>query len=365
MGVPMGIPLFQARQLVDMTEVTLFSSNFPLYRDISNRVMRALKREVGSCEVYSIDESFFSLPAAVTESEVAAIRAAVMKQTGIPVSLGVGVTKTLAKVGSKLAKQSGGVCILSEATWQLEATQYPLESIWNLGRATARRLREHTITTPAAFMALPRSWVQEQFGVLGCRLYDELHGVSVYGIGTHTHEIAQSIASTRSFAHASSEREDLESAVAYHLTHVAEKLRQQDLVPSWLTVELCPSRHGDFAYRKGSVTVPLSLPTNSTTQLLKSALTGLATLYEPGVPYKKAGVTVGGLIPTSYVQPMLLGALPIEETTLDSVADAINQRFGAGTVRPAVIVGNRLKSSAALRSPSYTTVWRDIPRARA
>ncbi len=367
MGVPMGIPLFQARQLVDMSQVTLFSSNFPLYRDLSLRVMQALKREVGSCEVYSIDESFFSLPAAITESEVAAIRAAVTYQTGIPVSIGVGATKTLAKVGSKLAKKSGGVRIVSKTLWQTEASVYPLEDIWNLGRATAKRLRTYDIATPAAFMALSRAWVLRQFGVLGCRLYDELHGISAYGVDTHEHDIAQSIASTRSFAHASNERSALESAVAYHLTHVAEKLRQQDLVPSWLTIELRPSRHGDFAYRKGSVTVPLSEPTNSTTPLLKSALAGLAALYEPRVPYKKAGVTAGGLIPASYVQPMLLGATsaPTEEHALDTVADTINQRFGVGTVRPAIVLDTRLKSSAALRSPSYTTVWKDIPRVHA
>ncbi len=367
MGVPMGIPLFQARQLVDMTAVTLFSSNFPLYRDMSARVMRVLQHAIDTCEIYSIDESFFTLPASITESEVAEIRATVMRQTGIPVSIGVGATKTLAKVGSKLAKKSGGVRIVSAAVWQTEAATYPLEDIWNLGRATARRLRTYHVATPAAFMALSRSWVQEQFGVLGCRLYDELHGVSVYEVGVNTHEVAQSIASTRSFARASSERSALESAVGYHLTHVAEKLRQRSLVPSWLTIELRPSRHGDFAYKKGSVTVPLLEPTTSTTLLLKSALAGFATLYEPGVPYKKAGVTAGGLIPESYVQPLLFhtSGTPVADSQLDSVADAINLRFGAGTVRPALVLDTPLKSSAALRSPSYTTLWKDIPSLKA
>jgi DNA polymerase V len=148
---------------------------------------------------------------------------------------------------------------------------------------------------------------------------------------------------------------------------VAEKLRERALVPSWLSIELRPSRHGDFAYRRGSITVSVLEPTNNTTELLKVALRGVDALFESRVPYKKAGVTAGGLIPESYVQPMLLGAAPgiAPGKVLDTVADSINDRFGAGTIRPAIILDNRLKSSAALRSPSYTTAWKDIPRVQA
>ncbi len=363
MGLPMGLPLFQAKQLVDMRGVTLFSSNFPLYRDISSRVMRALAAEVGPCEAYSIDESFFELSTKTSAEELQKIRDNIMRVTGIPVSIGLAPTKTIAKAASKLAKKSGGSRTLSVEAWQQEAETYPVADVWNLGRATAKALTEFGITSVAAFMAQDPAWVDRQFGIMGRRLQDELRGISVYAVSSNSHVLRQSLASTRSFAKATNDQAALESAVAYHLTHVAEKLRAQKLVATWLSVELRAGRHSDFAYRKGSVLVELTNPSNTTTELLRHAVAGMEALYERGVPYKKAGVVAGGLLPESFVQPSLFRevAAARPERGVDAVTDLLNKRFGPGTIRPGNILDSRPKTSAALRSPSYTTVWKDIP----
>lgn len=367
MGIPMGLPLFQAKQLVDMSSVTLFSSNFPLYRDISSRVMQCLAEEVGACEVYSIDEAFFTVSRNVTDAELQQVRQVIMQKTGIPVSIGVASTKTLAKIGSKVAKKQGGTKLLSDALWQELANSFSLEDIWNLGRATVRTLREHSITTPATFLALDPAWVRTQFGVMGSRLQDELKGVAVYQVAINSTVLRQSLASTRSFGKTTNDEGALKSAIGYHVTHVAEKLRKQNLAASWLSIELRAGRHSDFAYRRGSMVVELAAPANSTKELLAAALTGFAELYERRVPYKKAGVVAGGLVPISFLQPDLFApaAVGSKAAGVDAVADSLNRRFGSGTIRPGIILDNRPKTNAALRSPSYTTVWKDIPTVRA
>ncbi len=371
MGIPMGLPLFQAKQLTDMSSVTLFSSNFPLYRDISSRVMQCLAEEVGECEVYSIDEAFFKVSSTITDTELQRVRQVIMQKTGIPVSIGVAATKTLAKVGSKLAKKQGGTKILETADWRKVAETFALEDIWNLGRATVRTLREHSVTTPAAFMALDPAWVRSQFGVMGCRLQDELKGTAVYTVATNSNVLRQSLASTRSFAKTTNDEGSLKSALTYHLTHVAEKLRTQKIAASWLVVELRAGRHSDFAYRRGTVLVPLVAPSNSTVTLLATVMDGFGELFERGVPYKKAGVVAGGLVPVSFIQPDLFAATAPTTavanawSAVDAVTDSLNRRFGGGTIRPGSILDRRPKTNASLRSPSYTTVWKDIPTVRA
>lgn len=364
LGVPMGIPLFQAKQLYDLAEVTFFSSNFPLYRDISRRVMDILASEVGKIEVYSIDESFFTLPQHTTEAELLELRRQVMRRSGIPVSIGFAPSKTLAKVASKLGKKQGGVRRLTLPDWEQLAASFNLEDIWNLGGATARRLRALEVHTPAAFMELAPQVVEAHFGVVGRRLQDELRGTAVYRVGENSDALRQSLASTRSFAGTTNDRGALMSALGYHLTHVAEKLREKELAATTVIVELRPSRHGDFAYRRGSWLVPLALPAYDTTTLLRAVEEGFEQLYEAGVPYKKAGVVLSGLVPQGYVQPDLFSAAQ-PNAGVDTVTDSLNRRFGPGTIRPALVLDNRPKVSANLRSPRYTTTWNDIPTVKA
>jgi len=364
LGVPMGMPLFQAKQLVDMSGVTLFSSNFTLYRDLSRRVMEVLAAEVGECEQYSIDESFFALASNITYDEVVVLRAHIMQATGIPVSIGAATTKTLAKVASEMGKQGSGVTILTDAKWQATASTYTASEVWNLGHATAQKLKQAGVTTTKQFMDTDRQWIAKQFGVAGCRLFDELHGRLVYPLVCNSTTLRQSIASTRSFATTTQRVSDLESAVAYHITQVAQKLRRQHLLATRIYIEARASRHSDFGLRKSGMVITLEQPSNDTSYLLKAGLKALRSFYDPAVPYKKAGVTVSGLVPKSFAQADLFSAktetLLTSPTTLDTITDTLNQRFGAGSIRSGIITQAGARASAKLRSQHYTTDWKDI-----
>jgi DNA polymerase V len=239
--------------------------------------------------------------------------------------------------------------------------------VWNIGRATAKTLRKHSISTIEDFVNVDARTVDHLLGIAGRRAQDELLGVLVYTLAANSSDIRQSLASTRSFAKVCADKTLLESAVAYHLTHVAEKLRQKKLAAGALLVELRPSRHGDFAFRGGSFLVPLEVPTNNSAELLKAALRAVSHLYEPRVPYKKAGVTALQLVPESFVQPALFGegkSLRVQ-SSVDTVVDQLNRRFGPSTIHAATIVDRGPKTSSSMRSPHYTTAWSDIPTVRA
>lgn len=365
MGVPMGMPLFQAKQLVNMSQVTLFSSNFTLYRDISSRVMQTLAAEVGDTEVYSIDEAFFRLPATTTSAEIAALRAQIIRQTGIPVSIGVGESKTIAKIASALGKQGSGAVVVPGTKRPVLIGNYPCQDVWNIGRATARVLKESDIETVADLIATDRAWLVAQFGVAGARLYDELSGIAVYPVTDTSGALRQSLTSSRSFAKTTTALSDIESAVTYHLEQVGEKLRREGLYTARVGVELLPSRHGDFAFQAARFAVECVPPTQSTQTLLRTVLPVVREHYRSGVPYKKAGITAGALTIAACVQEDLWQTAGTKSThfaALDAATDLINQRFGPGTLRSGVVIGQGSLASAALRSPAYTTSWQDIPR---
>lgn len=365
MGVPMGLPLFQAKQLVDMSKVTLFSSNFTLYRDISARVMHLLAEEVGRCDVYSIDEAFFALDESTTETDLAVLRQRIMRKTGIPVSIGVATTKTLAKVASGVGKKGGGVCRLDQARWLATAPHTTCGSIWGLGRATAAKLAGLGVKTAADFMALERRVVRKNFGVGGERIYDELHGTRIYELGEDAPHDRLSVMSTRSFQKTTNNLAELQSAIAYHVAHASAKIRERKLAATTMYLELRASRHSDFAHRRGGVEVSLESPTNDTMALTKLALAAVAEAHDPQVPYKKAGVILAGLIPEMYVSESLFATNITTPASVNKLLDTLQQRFGFNALHSAAILPSRDRGSAQLRSQAYTTAWKDIPTVRA
>ncbi len=364
MGIPMGLPLFQVKQLVDVNQITLFSSNFTLYRDISARVMQTLKEEVGDCHVYSIDEAFFGLDT-VSENELQTLRSRIIQKVGIPVSIGVATTKTLAKVGSKFGKKGTGVGLLEAEAWQLAARNVPCGDIWGLGRATTQKLAQMGVSTAAEFMNLPRRLVRQNFGVGGERIYDELRGVRVYELMTDAEEPQQSITSSRSFAQTTNKLLELESAVAYHVDHVAGKLRDRGLKATMMYVVLQASRHSDFAFRKAGGEVVFSTPSNSTEVLTKLALARVRETYDREVTYKKAGVIVAGLIPEAFTSASLFELSTKTRPDVSGVLDEVQKRFGFDALHSASILSSRDRSNRQMRSKAYTTAWKDIPTVQA
>ena len=363
LGIPMGIPYFQVKDVLTKANATLFSSNFTLYRDISTRIMETLEAEVGICDVYSIDEAFFEVADSATESDILAIRTRVMQNVGLPVSIGVASTKTLAKQASVMAKKGNGVCILTKDLWNEKITSIPCASVWGLGRQTTATLRDMGIKTVAEFLSLDRAVIRKQFGVGGDRIHMELSGIVVHKLGSHSESTQQSIMSTRSFEKTTNTLSDLESAIGYHVGEVCEKLREKKLLATHLSVIIQASRHGDFILRRGSSEVTLTMPTSDTQTILREALAQVRLLYDSEVPYKKAGVVVGGLMPLTYQTYSLFDephAVP-ETNSIDSVLDVLNEKFGHGTLRSGVVTKSGARGSQKLRSKEYTTNWKDIP----
>lgn len=363
LGVTMGVPVFEIKELISKEKVTLFSSNFALYRDISTRVMSALKAEFDTCEVYSVDEAFFAIDEDVTEETLKQIRARIMQKTGIPVSIGVAETKTLAKVANGIAKKGSGVCILDKMHRENTISSILCGSIWGIGRQTSASLSKMKIYTVGDLLAQDTTFIRQSLGVVGERICLELKGVSVYKIGDRIDEEQKSYMSTRSFGKPIHEKATLKSALGYHIAHLAEKLRYDSCVASKITIIMRASRFGPFAYREGSASVLLPNPTNDTFALTAEVSRLFNQLYDIEIPYKKAGVILSSIEPEGNTTSSLFkDSLQIEKMEkLNDVNDAINSKFGSATIRQAVTMGGeKWKERKNLKSPEYTTQWSEI-----
>ena len=363
LGIPMGIPHFKVRSILEANKVVVFSSNFQLYRDISRRVMEVLESMVGPIEQYSVDEAFFEIKVSTREVKplLRDAKVAIEQSVGVPVSLGAGKTMTIAKYANSKSKKTDRTCFLHDKAWQKETTQIPISSIWSVGRATSRRMNESGIKTVADLLAADRERVDRLFGVHGLRLQSELSEVPARSL-SRGEELQKSIMSTRSFAKASQELSVLENAVSYHTAYVAKELRELCAKAKVIRVLLRPSRHGDWSLRGGSLEALLTAPTDDTKTLLHEALNLTRQIYEAGVPYKKAGVILSGITAADSAQPDLFTTSTDEQSDkLDIVIDAVNDRFG----KDSLTIG-RLKNAGGWRasrqhaSPQYTTKWSDI-----
>lgn len=364
LGIPMGIPYFKIKDIAEKEGIVLFSSNFAFYRDISARVMETLKEVVGECEVYSIDEAFFTLSEENTNGDIEGIREIIQQRVGIPVSIGVGRSKTIAKQANQIAKRGSGVCVFSDTAWRKAAKNISCGSLWGVGRQTSTKLRSLGIESAADVTGLDRSFLKAHLGVAGERLQFELLGAQAGDRAGDDISFGKSIMSTRSFGEVVHDLKELERAVGYHVTYVAKKLRERQTITSRLVVVARASRYSDYSLRKGSIEVVLSEPTNDTEILLKEALAALRSFYNPEIPYKKAGVIVTAIAPSECATRSLFGE--DKKAELSSAVDRINARFGDQTVLPAIVLGGgKWRANARLRSPEYTTKWRQLMSVKA
>ena len=367
-GIPMGIPYFKVKKELTDLQTVIFSSNFPLYRDISTRVMHMLEKEVGSIEQYSVDEAFFTIDACMNiEKEMARIRTSIECSVGVPISVGVARTKTIAKYASEIAKKSVGVCFLEGRKWQEMTKEVSVHEIWGIGRQTSQKMREKGIHTVADLLATDRSRIDTLFGIEGLRKLDAL---SEKQINSSRADAGQkSIMSTRSFSKTTHVRTDVEDALAYHVAHAAASLRKKGLMARYVHVLAHASRHGDWLLKQSTDEVILVEPTDDTRTLLKEALCLFRGFYNPEVPYKKAGVVLGGLIDVRYMQGQLfdqkLDAKQSSNKLMDTL-DTINDRYGKETVTIGRVQSkDGWKTSRKHISPAYTTNWSQLATVKA
>ncbi len=379
LGVKMGTPWFQLKDLVRQHGIIALSSNYTLYGDMSDRVMTILRDFSPYVEVYSIDECFLGVqglgklwPTATDMGQ--SIRNRIHQWTSLPVCVGFGATKTLAKLANHIAKKRtefNEVCDLAAMpASQLDALLSTIEvgEVWGVGRRISQHLSAAGIHTVKALRDTPTAWLRARFSVVMERLVYELQGISCLALEEVSAPRKQ-IISSRSFGQLIYSLPELSESVASYMSSAAGKLRSQNSICNAIQVfiQTNPFREQDKQYSK-CITVPLPNASSDTRLLVRAALFGLKHIYRKGYAYKKAGVILTGISPSILYQGSLLTQYGADEKSarLMSVLDQLNQKYGRNTV--SVFSAESEKTWSMRReimSPCYTTQWSDVPVAHA
>lgn len=371
-GVKMGAAYFKIQRELERQGVHVFSSNYPLYGDMSSRVMRTLETFTPDVEIYSIDEAFLNLRGVGGDDLTAfgrTIQQRVRQWTGIPVSIGIASTKTLAKLADRLAKRStktGGVLDLLDSPHldrALEMTE--IGEVWGVGYRRAAFLRENGITTARALRDASDGWVRKHMAVTGLRTVWELRGIPCIELES-ARSTRQTVINTRSFGRPVESIGEMKEAVALYLSRAAEKMRRAGLSARFLSIFIRTSHYASGPQYSASIPIQLPGATDSTTELLGYAMPALEAIFKEGYRYHKAGVMLAELTDTVQRQ-----ASPFDRTDREKVArlneavDGVNRKMGARMIEHAAVgTVHGWKMRSEMRSPLYTTSWKEIPSVR-
>lgn len=366
-GIPMGAPAFQFEALFKKHNVHVFSANFALYGNMSNRVMSILNEYSPEVEIYSIDEAFLQLSGFeyVNLKEYGiSMRKRVTQGTGIPICVGIAPTKALSKVANRIAKkysQTNGVYIIDTEEKRLKALKWlAVEDIWGIGRKHALKLNTQGIKTAFDFTQLPDAWVQKEFSIVGLRLKRDLSGLPTLKMDDI--QPKKNIATTRSFEYNLTKLSELKERVATFAVTCAEKLRKQHSCCTSLMVFIHTNgfRKDLPQYSKNTV-VKLPFPTNSSLDISNFALQALERIFMEGFVYKKAGVIIMDFVPENQVQVSLFENSNPKHSHLMQAIDQLNNRFGQQKIRLSIQDQKRVwKMKQEKLSPRYTTNINDI-----
>lgn len=370
LGIKMGAPYFEIKALCERAGVAVFSSNYALYGELSRRMNLIYEMHCPDTEIYSIDETFMELSKMNIpdrRSWALALRATTLQWIGIPTCVGIGPSKTLAKVANKWAKtdlDSKGVCDLTDAIYRSEVLQqFPIEDIWGVGRQSAKKLRALGIKTAAQMRDMDVKQARAMFTVVGERIVHELNGLSVIALEEEP-PLKKGCAVTRSFGKRVTEFQELNEAVASYAIRLGEKLRRSGLASDKLTVFISTSPFEKTPQRSVSKTVELAEATNDTRVLIKAASCAAREIWKSNYRYYKAGIITGDLVLNADKQRSLFSTNqtnPSDEVM--RVMDALNSRFGRNTM--SIATAGIKKSWAAKfdrRSCNYLSNWAELPR---
>ena len=366
----MGEPYFKARPLIERHGIAVYSSNYTLYGDMSRRVMQTLESLAPAVRIYSIDEAFLDLGGideAALPPLAAEIRRTVEQWTGIPVSVGIGPTKTLAKAANRFGKRqpgSGGVCSLISPDARREAlSQIAIGDVWGIGRRLAAKLAGLNIATALDLNKKSDDWLQRHFTVVGQRTAFELRGVSCIPL-----ELAppprKALIVSRMFGHRLTEIEPVREALVSYVARIGEKLRRDRRQAGQMTVFLHNSPFDDKeAYYGNQASFQLPHATSDTAELIHHACLALARIFRPGIHYSKCGVMLTELTGDGEHQGDLFDVRdPARSRRLMKAVDAINRRMGRDTVFYAASGVRREWAMARnMKSGHFTTSWDDLP----
>ena len=368
LGIKMGQPLYQIRDFIKKHNVKVCSSNYRLYGDMSQRVMATLRQFSPAIEIYSIDEAFLLLdgyPTGQLKQFGEELARTVKRNTGIPVSIGMSHTKTLAKIASKLCKRYpklNNACLMQRDEDIAKVLEnFAIGDVWGIGRKHNRMLGECRIATAADFAALIEKWVQNRMGITGVRTWLELHGKPCIEF-SHEEADRQSIMVSRSFSKELYSIQELHETITTFAGIAAEKLRKQNSVAQEMQVFIITNRHRDDQpqhYECGQV--HFETPTDSTLEIVKAATEELNRIYRRGYGYKKSGVRLSHITPSKAVQGALFDTIdrPKHKKLMEAI-DRINSGIGHDSVKlvsQGSITGHTNREHL---SPQYTTDWDDI-----
>lgn len=371
--IPMGAPIHQYTKEVVMHDIRLFSSNYTLYSDMSSRVMSILGNFTPDTEIYSIDEAFLGLSGFCRRDLTeygSKIRRTVKEWTGIPVSIGIGETKTLAKIANKVAKKTpglGGVfCIYDNPRREEILSRTDISDIWGIGRAHTRKLKGYGIHSALDLMQTSAEFIRKYMTVTGLRTAMELNGTSC--IDLEDVESRKEIIRSRSFGRDIEDRKDLREAISMHTARAAEKLREERSVAGYISVFLKTNNFKNIPQYNNSVGIGLEESTSYTPELTETAIMLLDRIYKHGYRYKKAGVMLAGIVPESEVQLNMFNRKYDlkHRKELMYAMDRINTAWGRDTIKYASSGTGRTWSMNRTRlSERYTTNWNELPSVKA
>src|SRR3989338_493530 len=380
LGIKMAAPWFQMKSLAKRYGIIALSSNYTLYADISNRVMRLLSQYSPDQEIYSIDESFLDLTGMAKSSSLDSlteyaqtIRGTIKRYVGIPVCVGIAPSKTLAKLANHVAKkqkQYHSVCDFNAMTARVLdnlLAKIEVGEVWGVGRRSTARLQQMGINSVLELKYSPAKRIRAEFGVVMERIVAELNGEACLELDEITPPRQQIICS-RSFGVAVTLLADLEQAVIAYTTRAAEKLRSQHSLAGGIKVYIrtSPHRKEDQLYQQAML-LPLLEPTDDTRLLCRTALNGLRHIYRSGYAYQNAGVMLTEIIPATARPRTLFEDVAAQQksASLMDTLDRINRRMGSGTVQ---LLGEGIGKSWSMRrgnmSQRYTTEWDELAVAR-
>ena len=373
LGIKMGVPAFQIKDIIEKHSVRVYSSNYTLFGDMSARVMQILTTFAPSIEIYSIDEAFIILDGFNSDTLhqfAVQVKRAVYRSTGIPVSIGIASTKTLAKLANKWAKknaENNGVYILDKPEKTVEALKGThISDVWGIGRQYEIWLSAHGIENAYQLSQANEEWLRKRMSVVGVRLVRELKGISCIPL-EEMQPPKKNICTSRSFPETLTDKEEIRKWVITHTVNCAEKLRKQASCASAIQVFIHTNsfRVQDKQYYQ-SITIPLNVPTSDTAELIFYAGKAFERIYRPDYNYKKAGVLVLDLVPNNQQQGSLFDRIDRSKAEkLMKCIDNTNSVFGKNVIRYASQgYGKRWRLKQERISPCYTTRWQDVIKIR-
>ena len=373
LGIKRGDAFYKVRRELEKHKVAVFSSNYTLYADISARMNLIYHRLAPEVEVYSIDESFLFFPnwknADFTEI-ASAVKETVTRETGIPVSVGVAPTKTLAKLCNKLAKKRDNLCEWDKIDQDEELRNYPVEDIWGVGFSKAKFLKRHGITCALALKKYPLALAKKNLTINGFRTVQELNGIPA--IDKIERSPRQVVAVSRSFQSAVYDLDSITAALSEYTHETVKRMREEELSCRYITVYLMTNAFSEGEQYFNQLSTKLPYLSAYLPEILASAIGLLKQLYRPGYKYRKVMIALTGLENDDNPQYDLFDTHYNEKKQLEPLMrtfDRINNRYGRGTIKLCTgLVGKKPQESAAWEvkreylSPRYTTNIKEIPK---